>query len=294
MYNCFLTSILFSILIAFLTRAYGSDAITDEDFTLLTQIPASVKNLFPDKFSGEQIAEFYKSKQIVTPKGTFSAGDDFHQTKPYSFQIITGTYSAFASHISFTGNIEVGENCLWGTYSFKSPYSTFYNRIFKIKLIGDSFKIFNLADSILGDKDFISSPTQPLKDASFYLIKNTDETFFRQTSCIHRLNNNIKNWLLILKQLQGENIYALQEEERNIRAEELFTEYLYKNNFMLNDQGILSMEEYVDINKDLRTKIFACHGVHLNDILDVIIREDVIKLYERKLYFISIKSFEEE
>lgn len=228
MHNRLLKSILYSIILAISTIAYGSDAITEDGFTLLPKIHPSVKSFFPNKFNGEQIAEFYKSKQVETPDGIFSVGDDFHEAKPYSFQILTGTYSAFASHISFTGEIEVTENCLWGIYLFKSPYSTFYNKTFKVQLRSNLLRIFNLADSILGDRDFISSPTQPLKDASFYFIKNTDEQFFRQTNCQHRLNNNIKNWLLILKQLQGENIYALSEEERQTRAKSSLKSILIK------------------------------------------------------------------
>ncbi len=282
MTKTFFKNILYTLFIVLSANAYSCDSVT-KDFVEL-ETSASICSLFPGQFTGEQIEEFYKNKQISTAAGTFVIEDDFHATKPYSFQVLTGSYDTFASHISFTGTVKTEENCLWGTYSFASPYTTYNNATFKVKLTGNSFKTFNLASSVLGDKDFISTPTQPVKAISFYYIKNTDEAWIRKTNCLHRLNGNSKDWLLILAQLQGENIYDLKEEERTDKADKLFEEYLDKKKFTLNDEGILSIDQYVQINNDLRSQILAYHGVSPEDVPDIL-RQDVHNLIAGKVFF---------
>ena len=283
MSKTFFKNILFTLFIVLSANLYGSDSITKDFMELEAQTP--IHSLFPKQFSAEQIQAFCTNKQILTSAGTFAVGDDFHATKPYSFQVFTGTYNSFASRISFTETVETEENCLWGTYSFKSTYTTYNDATFKVKLSGNSFKTFNLSASVLGDRDFIATPTQPVKSTSFYYIKNTDEKWIRQTNCEHRLNGNCKEWLLILTQLQGKDIYSLREDDRENMAHRLFQEYLNKKGYTLNNNGILSMDQYVEINNDLRTQILACHGIQQKDIPDVSSQEDKIKLFDGKKFF---------
>lgn len=287
MSKTFFKNILFTLFIVLSANSYGSDSITKDFMELEAQTP--IHSLFPKQFSAEQIQAFCTNKQILASAGTFEVGDDFHATKPNFFQFLTGTYAAFAENISFTGIVEIEENCLRGTYSFVSPYTTYNNATFKVKLTGNSFKTFNLSTSVLGDRDFIATPTQPVKSTSFYYIKNTDEKWIRQTNCEHRLNGNSKDWLLILTQLQGNDIYSLEETKRSETADLLFHEYLNKKNFTLNDNGVLSVDQYVQINDDLRTQILASHGIQQKDIPadipKVLPNEDGTTVNVEQIYF---------
>jgi hypothetical protein len=203
-------------------------------------------------------------------------------TIPYNWQIVTGTWPKFAANIHKVDGSErrVDASKLVATYRFTSPYAVRNNVEFDVTLEGKTYK---LIDSVLGDKDFVSKPTQPIKDASFFYIGYTNEQFVRQTKLPARLNENMKSWLLILAQLHGENIYTIDESAREIRAQTLFDAFLSKKEYKLNGEGILSMDEYVDCMNYLQCEILGTYNLKVTDIPSHISGDQTIELVEGKL-----------
>lgn len=247
--------------------------------------------MFPQKFNAQDIKSFYTEKKAMKPEGSYSVGADFNTVMPYSFQWITGTYEKIAKNISFKGAIYARDGDIIGKYTYSSPYTSWNNGDFEVVKNLGTLKFFNLSDSVLGDNDFISSPGQPVKDASFFYIANTDERFVRETGDIRRLNKNVQSFLLILNQLKGENIYGMSEEERNSRAEELYSEYRDKNKYKLSSTEVLDIEEYVKIIIDLRTKILGHFGLNIEEVpsLEQMTNDHKIKLFKGKLFFAVIR-----
>ncbi len=177
------------------------------------------------------------------------------------------------------------------------------NSDFEIVLDSSPLKFFNMNESVLVDKDFISTPSQlsnpdMIKNFSFFYIENTDESFVRQTTHeMHRFNENNKSWLLILAQLKGENIYDMPEEDKKRKADELYSYYLQENNCKLSEAGILTNEEYIQINIDLRTKILGRFSIKIENVptlekINETVSDDVMpgvcKLADGKLFFAVI------
>ena len=228
---------------------------------------SSLDQLFPTKFTGEQISSFKLNGHITENTEKLSVDDKFTATLPYRFQYLTGTDEKFGSNVSFTYNYTVKENKICGLYQFNSPYSISYNGIFGVQL--DSDKVYNLLDSVLGENDFIDGGSSKLfKDTSFIMIRNTDREFIQETGIPIRLNGNMQTWLLILAQLNGEDIMSLNEEEQHDRAEDLFFSYLEKNNLKLSKENVLTTKEYVEMNDTLRSLILGHFHLTLNDIPD--------------------------
>ena len=245
----------------------------------------SLDRLFPKKFTGEQIASFKLNGYIAEDTKKFSVDGEFTKTLPYSFQFLTGTDAKFARNISFTYNYTVKENKIFGLYQFDSPYSVSYNSTFGVQLERDG--IHNLLDSVLGENDFIDGGSSKLfKDTSFIMIKNMDREFVQETGVPIRLNSNMQTWLLILAQLNGENISALDEEACQERGEMLFFSYLKENKLKLSEEDILTTEEYVEMNDTLRSLILDHFSLSLDDIPDFR-KTDVIALRDGKYFIIN-------
>ncbi len=246
---------------------------------------SSLDQLFPTKFTGEQISNFKLNGSIIEDTGRFSVDNKFTETLPYNFQFLTGTDTKFASNVSFTHDYTVKENKICGLYQFNSPYSVNYNTTFSVQLESD--RVHNLLDSVLREDDFIDGGSSKLfKDTSFIMIKNMDREFVQETGMPVRLNGNMQTWLLIMAQLNGEDIKSLNEEGRRNRGEVLFFSYLEKHNLKLSEEGILTTKEYVEMNDTLRSHIMAHFNLTLNDIPDFR-KTDVIALRDGKYFIIN-------
>tara|TARA_R110002095_G_scaffold26036_2_gene26511 strand:+ start:369 stop:1250 length:882 start_codon:yes stop_codon:yes gene_type:complete len=256
----------------------------EDSFEMLGGHP-SLDGLFPAKFTREQISSFKHNGHITEGTGRLSVDDKFTATLPYSFQIVTGTDANFASNVSFTHEYTVKNNKICGRYQFNSSYSRINNATFEVQL--ENNMIHNLLDSVLGEKDFIDGESsKPFKDTSFILIKNTDNEFVQETGVPIRLNGNMQTWLLILAQLNGKDIYSLNEKERQIYGEGLFCTYLEDNDLKLSPEGILTTEEYVKMNDTLRSGILAHFNLTLNDIPDLK-NTTVMDLKEGKYFIVN-------
>jgi hypothetical protein len=152
------------------------------------------------------------------------------------------------------------------TYQFNSPYSHRYDAQFDVLLTNENVKFINLADSILGDRDFLWTNKSVPSNASYYYLGMFDEDCLRQTNHAQRLNYNMQNYLLIKEQLiNGTDVFGLTSEERKILAHNLFNTYLEQHNLTLKD-GKLTMDEYVEHILALKDELLKYKGLTTSDL----------------------------
>ena len=243
--------------------------------------------LFPVQFTGEEMKQLSNASKATRNKSEFTVGQDFHATRPYFFQVVSGTHEAFAKNISFTGKIDIVNGQLVGTYKFTSPYKKANDAEFKITLKNDDISLHGLLDSVLGESDFVSADNEPMPSASFIHIKNTDEGFVRDTQgkTLHRLNNNIGTYLLMVQQLEGKKIFGQSENDRKALRDRMFDEYLKENSFKLSKDNTLTIDQYISAFNKLRSKILHFFNMGLGDV-PVFSEIDVLKLHDGKYYLI--------
>lgn len=254
---------------------------------------------FPDKFTAKQVQSFFEGKP-ATKENTdeaviqYSADADFEAAKPNMLQIFSGTSSAYAGRIEFTDRVTADPEThnLQGTY-FLKPIST-YQRIgfgaqapqeFTVTLhkttmptmrdtgdlIGDPIAFYDMRHSVLGAQDPISQKGEGiLKTLSFMSVGSLDGECVRQTRELKRLNGNMALWLLVLDQLDGRMQIEATQSKREFRGASLFTAYCKKNSYELSAEGILTMDQYVKINDELRAQIMAHFPFALKDIPDLV------------------------
>ena len=162
-----------------------------------------------------------------------------------------------------------------------SPYTAYNNVQFDVALEGKTYDIF---ESVLGENDFIKLENQLVSNSCFYYISTTDEQFVRESKCLHRFNCNMSKLLLICAQLNGEDIYSLDESRRQMKGQELFQSFLTEKNYVLNSDNLLTMDQYVDCMMTLQKRILACCGVCVDDVLSKLGEEEVFQFEEKKLF----------
>lgn len=259
-----------------------------------------MRHLFKKKpiiYEKEQIRwdsdDFGIPVQIVEKEtiGTLTAGNDFYsKVMPNFVQVITGTASKYASKIHFTNCVEVKSDCLIGTYEYRSSYESLYHWAgygsclsFQVALkldpsytlinsreITSQGLLFNLRDSILGSRDFISSKNSLdprnglLPQLCLYYIFATDEKFARQTSInSERLVGNIKDFLLALEELRYGSLYDESSENRMLVADSLYKDFVESKGYNL---GSMTLDGYADCLLSARKEVLLHLGICDEDI----------------------------
>lgn len=297
----------------------------EDDFHHVENTNYGALSLFPEKLTKKQVQSMFDKKRIqierklhvsysgetlTIPVGDAVATDSFYNNVyPNMFQAVTGTASSYASRIKFIHAVEIKDKQLYGFYQYERPalYGVVHNylvspttilfslqlnlaRDFKIhnmdKIEGPC-KIFNMRESVLGQKDFISKESQLdpgnglLPDACLYSIKSLDREFIRDTGCIERLAGNTKIWLMLLNQLKGRDLYGMQPDEREAHAEVLYQQLLAEKKFDANN---MTLDHYETCLMELRAAIFEHLGFKEDDIPNVP-REDLPAMIDGKIFF---------
>ena len=257
-----------------LTPVYSSALSTGNDL---------IAQLFPEQFTPEQIDALDKEATFTLGDKIFTVEATYNGTKPNNIQLITGTLKARSGYIKRISTYRLAEGAIFASYKFTSPYTVSNNVVFEVKVTSPKLLVKNLLSSVLGEHDWFN-PTglRPLSESFFIQIKKINQTWVERTGHPIRLNGNMQDWLLVLKALEGEAIHTMEEEARMAYGQELYVSYLESKGLQFQEEVPLEIAQYVEINNDLREKIFAHFHLSLSDIPEEL---DKNELAEKK-YFI--------
>jgi hypothetical protein len=284
----------------------SSGASPEDDFHMVDSIKnRDVECLFPEKFTPQQMGDLFQHKstpiekkfqnpydedQVYTiPVGTIKAGKVFYeQVMPYKMQILSGYPSSYAARTHFIHRVQVIHGNIYGGYEYNG--AGFYqwartgaNVQFAVKLeldntytthnldkIQGSAKLYNLRESILGQRDFISSPNKlnpanfNLPEACLYnIFMSLDETWISRTGEIQRLVGHITDYLLLLDQLRGSPVFEMTVEQRQVHGDHLYASFLSALNF--GDGSAMTIEKFKNCAQVLRFNIFSHLGIQEAD-----------------------------
>ena len=253
--------------------------------------------------------QFGRPCHVITKEaiGSLIPGGTFYQdVMPSSFQILTGTAQSYADKINFTRTVQFENGVLSGIYEYRSSYETLYELAgyagsisFPVTLTLDpSYKLicthnkmsgrqrlFNLRDSILGARDFISSKNSLdpknglLPQLCLHSIFTTDEKFVRQTGEEQRLTFNIKDFLMVKQELQYGTLYNLPDDDRRAVADKLYHDLLSSKGYKADQMNLTRYEHCL---LTARSAILSHLGIHESDI-PTLGRDLIIPLVEGKV-----------
>jgi hypothetical protein len=322
-----LALVLFSFLLAV---GYGhasssSDSdLSEDDFHAISNTNNVALSLFPSQFSPEQVLQLHDNKPVILQKqvalvgldaqpvslGSLSCTELYHQAvKPYWFQILSGKSSNYAGRIRFV-SAEVGpDGCLYGNYRYTGAklyqaIGTATDTVFPLKFTPtDGCKIYNLdklkagpcrlinlKESILGNRDFISSSENAnpfncaVPELSWYSLEYwTSEVAVRAEAATGhaRLPGNLETWLLALHQLQGVDVSLQTSDIRELLAHSLL-EQLLRNEECAAIADLT--EKYVKANAIVRCQLLELLHVKEGDIPCIPLNEN-LAAYEGKIFF---------
>ncbi len=319
-------SFLFISVIASLDLAYASsssDAEALEDsFHDVKYTNRGAEFLFPQRFTDEQVQCLFDKQPLLIqnrfkdaadevfdlPVGALSAEEKFYrEVMPNRLQLITGTAARYASKIRFANAVEVHNGALQGLYEYVSSYDSLYSMagyggclsflvqlrldpsyvIYGMENIEGRCRVFNMRESILGDKDFLSSERQlnmanrMLPVTSLHYLKSLDRNWVRQTNEIGRLAGNTKDWLLLLHALQGNNVHGMDEVNRQHIADSLYEKFLTGKEYAANE---MNLAKYEDCLMSLRQSIFEKLGIR-EDQIPTVPADKIVDMCEGRVFF---------
>jgi hypothetical protein len=305
----------------------------EEDFHNVIYTNRGAEALFPKTFTTEEMHKLLHpstasplradqtlinavDEVIHVPVGTLTPTDVFsNRVAPSMFQILTGTPDSYAGRITFGNLVIIRDGQIYGEYLYKRAFPNVSSWLgygdtvqFHLKLnlhesyivqnlagIEGTCKIFNMRESVLGDRDFLSNKdhlnpaNNILPTACLHNIKLLDRECIlqsgQQKGSLERLAGNTKDWLLMLRQLQGKAVYfGLSVKDQRQQADLLYRKLLAKHKFT---PETMTVETYAVCLMPIRAKIFKCLGLHEDDIPvipegDV---EQIIAMREGKIFF---------
>ncbi len=308
-----------------MSQSMASSSSTEEIMDEFHKVPTvynAAHAIFPKTLTTEQSEFFYRGRPFAAQRsvglagsehkdvihlGTISATAEYNEkVKPYWFQVLTGDISARTTFL----HTELREDlCLYGIYKYcgASAYQSLglaTNATFALKFEpSNDCKIYNLdklgagpcrlvnmKESILGDRDFISSEENgnphhcAVPEASWYSLEYwTSEAAIREEvrKGIDRLPGNTKTWLLILHQLQGADVYSLTNDQQLQLGDSLLQQMMLLAKYARIQDTV---ERYVEILASIRRDIFKHLNVREEDVPSIPYEEN-IAAYQGKIFF---------
>lgn len=207
--------------------------------------PKAIQDLFPEKFTSDNIKTFNTNKYFTKDSRTYKVGEDYEKNvQPYAIQYLTGTNQKRSQQIKFTGKIKLKGNALVGTYSYESSYSLSRSSVtFDVTLTAPDLRILNTKESILGSKafTFYSNSESLAKTDSLIQMGFADDRYISEAQAIHRINQTIGNWLLMQRQLKRGDVKGKSEKALMAMKTSLVQQHYLKRGYVKkNDASNLS------------------------------------------------------
>ncbi len=250
----------------------------------------SLVDLFPERFTAEQIGDFNSARPIRIGNATLTIDDQYTQkVKGYFFQVLTAKNTDRANQITFTNEVRIQGGHAVGVYRYESAYGGKYSADFTVKLEHPDLKVVNTAQPVA-------------RGISLNDISGIRDEFIDQSnnSGLSRISVNLANWILILKVLNGEVVSGDRNSELALAGERII-EIAVRENYLDADHGYthaniydhtFTVAQYKAMNKTLLTEMMEKIGLEYEDlaVIDEIWRLDPTAIPEGRAYFVKVPS----